>query len=172
MKLVIASDLHGSAYYANKLIEAFENLKADKLLLLGDILYHGPRNDLPRDYNPKAVFNLLNKYADRIICVKGNCDSEVDQMVLEFPIISEHSTVFADGIALHMTHGHKYNPQNPLPAKKGDVVLFGHIHLLVDEIIDGVRYINPGSISIPKDDNGHGYMLFENGNFSRFVIND
>ena len=172
MKIIFASDIHGSAHWAKELLDVFHHENADKLVLLGDLLYHGPRNDFPDDYSPKKVFTMLNEIKDKILCVRGNCESEVDQMVLEFPIISEHSTVFADGIALHMTHGHKYNPQNPLPAKKGDVVLFGHIHLVVDEVVGGVRYINPGSISIPKDDNGHGYMLFENGNFSRFVIND
>lgn len=172
MKFLIASDLHGSFYYANKLIDEFKKHGAHKILLLGDVLYHGPRNDLPRDYNPKAVFELLNQYADKIIAVKGNCDSEVDQMVLNFPILNEQCSVFADGVTMHMTHGHKYNMDNPLPASKGDVVLFGHIHILVDKLVDGVRYLNPGSISIPKDENGHGYLLFENANFTRHIIED
>lgn len=172
MKFLIATDLHGSNYYAQKLIEAFNQHKADKLLLLGDILYHGPRNDLPRDYNPKAVFELLNNYSSKIIAVKGNCDSEVDQMVLCFPMMNEQNTIFADGVTMHMTHGHKYNLENNFPASEGDVVLFGHIHLVVDTLIDGVRYLNPGSISIPKDDKGHGYLIFENGEFTRHLIKD
>lgn len=174
MKLMIASDIHGSAYYCRKLLEAYKREEADRLLLLGDILYHGPRNDLPREYAPKEVIQLLNSMKNEILCVRGNCDTEVDQMVLEFPILAEYALIEVDGTTMFATHGHKWNPQNLPMLKDGDVLLNGHTHVPACEEIklEGggtVLYVNPGSVSIPKENSGHGYMVYDKG---KFVIGD
>ena len=167
MKVFIASDLHGSFYYVNQLIEQFNSQKGDLLILLGDILYHGPRNDLPKDYAPKKVIELLNQIADKIVCVKGNCDAEVDDMVLKFDLASDYKSLTVNGTTLHLTHGHKYNPNAPIPfAKQGEVVLFGHSHIPCDCIVSKVRYLNPGSVSIPKENSSHGYILLEGNSFT------
>lgn len=162
MKLMIASDIHGSAFYCKQLLSAFKNEHADKILLLGDILYHGPRNDLPEGYAPKEVISMLNGIKEYIICVRGNCDTEVDQMVLEFPVLSEQVFLCIDKIEMLAVHGHKPFP----PVKSGTVVLSGHTHVPKLEESDGVTYMNPGSVSIPKENSHHGYMIFENGVFS------
>ena len=160
MKLLIASDIHGSAYYCKLLCERIEKFNPDRILLLGDHLYHGPRNDLPKDYNPKIVLELLNKYKDRIIAVRGNCDAEVDQMVLDFPTMADYEVLNVDGINIYLTHGHIYNTDNPIPESDG-VVLYGHTHVPDNEEINGIRYLNPGSVSIPKNDSVHSYMIYE-----------
>ncbi len=161
MRLMIASDIHGSAFYCREMLKAFKNEHADKLLLLGDILYHGPRNDLPKEYAPKEVIAMLNGMKEHILCVRGNCDTEVDQMVLEFPVLSEQALLCIDGIEMLAVHGHK-----PFPAvKKGTVILSGHTHIPKCEEKDGVFYLNPGSVSIPKEGSAHGYMLFEHDEF-------
>ena len=126
MKLMIASDIHGSAYYCRQMLEAFDRERADKLLLLGDILYHGPRNDLPREYAPKEVIALLNERKDHILCVRGNCDTEVDQMVLSFPILADYAYLVIDGVTLFATHGHVYNLKHLPPLGKNDILLHGH----------------------------------------------
>lgn len=164
MKYIIASDIHGSFTYAEKLINAFLEEKADKILLLGDILYHGPRNDLPDGYSPKKVFELLNSYKNDILCVRGNCDAEVDQMVLEFPIMADYLIISNKNNMVFATHGHIYNENALPPLKKGDVLLHGHTHLTVVKDLGDVTYINPGSIALPKDGN-NGYIIFENGKF-------
>ena len=161
MKLLIASDIHGSAFYCKRLIEAFENEHADKILLLGDILYHGPRNDLPEGYAPKEVISMLNNIKEYIICVRGNCDTEVDQMVLEFPVLSEQAYLCMDDIEMLAVHGHKPFP----PVKCKTIVLSGHTHVPKLEEANGVAYMNPGSVSIPKENSHHGYMVFENKKF-------
>ncbi len=165
MKYMIASDIHGSAYYCEKLVENFKIENADRLILLGDILYHGPRNDLPKDYAPKKVITLLNAMKDRIHCVRGNCDAEVDQMVLEFPIMAEYA-VFSEGkYVVYATHGHVYGPEK-LPAQgEGLILLSGHTHVPVCEERDGVICMNPGSVSIPKENSEHSYMIWENDKF-------
>ena len=165
MKYIIASDIHGSYYYAKKIIDAFNSEKADKILLLGDILYHGPRNDLPKEYAPKKVFELLNEYKTVISCVRGNCDAEVDQMVLEFPIMADYAIIEMGANVIFATHGHLFNKDAMPPLKKGDVLLHGHTHLALVENLGDVTYINPGSISLPKDGN-QGYILYENGVFT------
>ncbi len=217
MKLMIASDIHGSAYYCRKMLEAYDREKADKLLLLGDILYHGPRNDLPKEYAPKEVIAMLNARKQEILCVRGNCDTEVDQMVLEFPILAEYCFLNLDGQNIYATHGHVWNPKklpmlkagdillnghthvefpilaeycflnldgqniyathghvwNPkkLPMlKAGDILLNGHTHVPACEEIktesgDFAMYMNPGSVSIPKEHSEHSYMVCENGVF-------
>ncbi|MGN0453064.1 MAG: phosphodiesterase [Ruminococcus sp.] len=165
MKWFVASDIHGSAYYCEKMLEAFENEKADRLLLLGDILYHGPRNDLPKDYNPKAVIEMLNNYKDNILCVRGNCDTEVDQMVLSFPILADYAVLDIGKRLIFATHGHKYNSENLPPINNGDILLHGHTHIPKCEAKDKYTYMNPGSVSIPKEGSHHGYLIIDNGNF-------
>ncbi len=164
MKLFIASDIHGSEYFAKKMVAAYKNEAADKLLLLGDILYHGPRNDLPRDYNPKAVISLLNELKDEIIAVRGNCDAEVDQMVLDFSITADYKMIYERDINICATHGHVYN-EDRLPDERVDVLLCGHTHIPKKVKYKTFTYINPGSVSIPKEDSHHGYMIFEDGKF-------
>ena len=159
MKWMIASDLHGSAYYCKKMVEAFEREGADRLLMLGDLLYHGPRNDLPREYAPKQVIEMLNARKSQILCVRGNCEAEVDQMVLEFPVLSEFGVVFADGLTLYMLHGHK---NLDIPVMPGDILLCGHTHVPAVRKDGEHYYVNPGSVSIPKEGSCHGYMILEN----------
>lgn len=165
MKWFIASDIHGSAYYCNQMLEAFAREQADKMLLLGDILYHGPRNDLPKDYNPKTVISLLNLQKNRILCVRGNCDTEVDQMVLEFPILADYCVIHDSGVTVYAAHGHVYHENHLPPLAKGDVLLHGHTHVPKRAVHETFSCLNPGSVSIPKENSHHGYMLFENGIF-------
>ena len=159
MKLMIASDLHGSAYYTRLLLTAMDREQPDRLLLLGDLLYHGPRNDLPREYAPKQFIQLLNARKSQILCVRGNCEAEVDQMVLEFPVLSEFGVVFADGLTLYMLHGHK---NLDIPVLPGDILLCGHTHVPAVRKDGEHYYVNPGSVSIPKEGSCHGYMMLEN----------
>lgn len=162
MKLLIASDIHGSAQYCRQLLEAVEKENPTKVLLLGDILYHGPRNDLPAQYAPKEVAAMLNAVKEKLICVRGNCDTEVDQMMLEFPVLSDSAILFIGGITIYAAHGH-----HDFPAlQEGLVVVSGHTHIPVDYEKDGIRYINPGSVSIPKENSWHGYIVLENGTFT------
>ena len=170
MKLFIASDIHGSAFWCKKMIEAYKNEKADRMLLLGDILYHGPRNDLPKDYNPKKVIEMLSDLKNEILAVRGNCDTEVDQMVLPFPILSDYALISVDGIDIYATHGHKFGKDNPPPLKEGDILLCGHTHVAADQMCEGFRYIHPGSVSIPQENTGNGYRIFENGAFTRKTL--
>ena len=165
MKILIASDIHGSAFYCQKLLENYENEKADRLLLLGDILYHGPRNDLPEGYAPKQVIELLNAYKDDIYCVRGNCEAEVDQMVLQFPVMADYLLMPVGTRMIYATHGHIFNKENRPPMKKGDILLNGHTHISACEEYEDYVYMNPGSVSIPKDGTPHSYMILENGEF-------
>ncbi len=165
MKWFIASDIHGSAYYCKKMLDCFDAEKADKMLLLGDILYHGPRNDLPKDYNPKAVIEMLNARKEQILCVRGNCDAEVDQMVLAFPILADYCTITDADKIIYATHGHNFNENNLPPLQKGDILLHGHTHVPKCTVHENYTYINPGSVSIPKEDSHHGYLILENGVF-------
>jgi putative phosphoesterase len=166
MKLMIASDIHGSAFYCEKLLNAFNQENPQRLLLLGDLLYHGPRNDLPKDYAPKKVISMLNGIKDKIICVRGNCEAEVDQMVLDFPVLSESLLMFLDDRLMFATHGHIYN-ENKLPAlQAGDVFLQGHTHIPVMKKEGEYFFINPGSVSIPKENSEHSYMIYENSCFT------
>ena len=163
MKWMIASDIHGSAYYCEKMLEAFDKEKADRLLLLGDLLYHGPRNDLPRDYAPKKVIAMLNERKSSLICVRGNCEAEVDQMVLDFPVMADSCIVYESGRLIFATHGHHFNISSLPPHNDGDILLHGHTHVPACEEHDGMLYINPGSVSIPKENSPHSYMTLENG---------
>ncbi len=165
MKLFIASDIHGSMYYCAQMLEAFEKEKADRLVLLGDILYHGPRNDLPMGYEPKAVIEALNAYSDKIICVRGNCDTEVDQMVLSFPVLTKTAVIFDGERVLYLNHGHDRElVENSLP--EGSVLICGHTHVPTAIEQNGHWYINPGSVSIPKENSAHSYMTYEDGLFT------
>ena len=165
MKWMIASDIHGSAFYCKELLDAMEREQADRLLLLGDILYHGPRNDLPKEYAPKEVITLLNAQKEKLLCVRGNCDTEVDQMVLEFPILADYSILCAGGRMIYATHGHVFNMNSPMPLMPGDVLLHGHTHVPA-WIPFGKEnlYLNPGSVSIPKEGSAHSYMILEENN--------
>ena len=162
MKWLIASDIHGSLHFAKKLVEAYKKEKADKMLLLGDILYHGPRNDLPADYNPKGVIELLNQFKSEILCVRGNCDSEVDQMVLDFPVLADYCLLTQDKTTIYATHGHIFNESNLPPLQNGDILLHGHTHVPACTDHDNYTYINPGSVSIPKENSHHGYIILQN----------
>lgn len=161
MKLMIASDIHGSSYYCRKMIEAYRQEEADRLLLLGDLLYHGPRNNLPRDYNPKEVISMLNEIKNELLCVRGNCDTEVDQMVLDFPILAEYCLLELDGRTIFATHGHNFNPDNLPMLKEGDILLNGHTHIPANQNMGTYTHMNPGSISIPKEGSAHGYMIYD-----------
>ena len=171
MKLIIASDIHGSAYWCGKLVDLIEAEEPDKLLLLGDLLYHGPRNDLPKDYAPKQVITMLSTYKDIILAVRGNCEAEVDQMVLPFPCMADFSQLYADGRTFYLTHGHHHNPDNLPPLTEGSIFLFGHTHVKLDEIRNGIRCLNPGSVSIPKDGR-HSCLIYAGGEFSFRILED
>ena len=156
IKLMVASDIHGSAYYCKKMLEAFDREQAERLLLLGDILYHGPRNDLPKEYDPKEVIKMLNERKNRIFCVRGNCDTEVDQMVLEFPILADYAIIPTADHLIYAAHGHHFNLKQLPPLQPGDILLHGHTHIPAWESFgDGNLYLNPGSVSIPKAESEH-----------------
>ena len=165
MKWMIASDIHGSAFYCRQMLERYRAEKADRLLLLGDLLYHGPRNDLPKEYAPKEVIALLNPLKNELLCVRGNCDAEVDQMVLQFPVLAEYALLSLDSRLLFATHGHHFGKDNPPPLKPGDLLLCGHTHIPACEPAGEITYLNPGSVSIPKEGSPHSYMTLENGLF-------
>ena len=166
-KWMIASDLHGSALFCEKMLDAYDGEQADRLLLLGDILYHGPRNDLPEGYAPKEVIAMLNERKRDLLCVRGNCDAEVDQMVLQFPILSDSLLFPWNRQILYATHGHRFSPEAPPPLHAGDVLLFGHTHIPIAEKRDEIYCINPGSVSLPKGNSTRGYLLLEDGIFLR-----
>ncbi len=160
MRILIASDIHGSSLFCGILLDAFRREEADKLLLLGDILYHGPRNDLPEGYAPKEVTAQLNACASSILGVRGNCDAEIDQMVLHFPMMADYCLLYAGGRAIFATHGHLYNMSSPPPLHPGDILLHGHTHVPCwDSFGDGNLCLNPGSVSLPKENTPHGYIL-------------
>ncbi len=165
MKLLIASDIHGSAYYCRTLLRRYEEERADRLILLGDLLYHGPRNDLPKEYAPKEVLAMLNERKEEILCVRGNCDTEVDQMVLRFPILADYGFLYEQGRMIFLTHGHVFHEQNLPMLKKGDILLHGHTHVPACREHETYVYMNPGSVSIPKEGSAHGYLIYEAGIF-------
>lgn len=167
MKLVFASDLHGSARYARMLPEIDAREQPERIILLGDLLYHGPRNDLPEEYDPRQVIAVLNGMKQRLLCVRGNCDAEVDQMVLEFPIMADSLELFLNGRMAFVTHGHLFNTQTPPPLCPGDLLIHGHTHVqAMDAFGQDNLYINPGSMSLPKEGNCHSYMTYEDGAFT------
>ncbi len=166
MKWMIASDIHGSELYLRKLLDAYNREKADRMLLLGDLLYHGPRNDLPEGYQPKKVIELLNSMKEEILCVRGNCEAEVDQMVLEFPVMAEYAILTVGRRMIFATHGHVFNERNLPPLHKGDILLHGHTHIPKCTEHEDYIYMNPGSVSIPKENSHHGYMIMEGQDFA------
>ena len=166
MKWFIASDIHGSGFYFEKLLNAYKKENCSRLILLGDILYHGPRNDLPEDYAPKSIIPKLNEIKNDIVCVRGNCEAEVDNMVLEFDCMADYALLPYKNNTIFITHGHRYNTSTPPSLKKGDILLHGHTHVPVCEDKGDYTYINPGSVSIPKENSWHGYMIFEDGVFT------
>lgn len=170
MKYFIASDIHGSSYWCKKTLEAFSESGAQRLILLGDILYHGPRNDLPKDYAPKEVIAMLNPLKDRIWAVRGNCEAEVDQMVLDFPVMADYAVLVLNGHTIYATHGHVFNEEKLPPLMKGDALLHGHTHLLKAEMLekDGISFfhLNPGSTSIPKGGNPNTYAVLDGSEFT------
>ena len=161
MKYMFASDIHGSAWYCRKLLEEYRRSGADRLILLGDLLYHGPRNDLPREYAPKEVIGMLNSLKSEILAVRGNCEAEVDQMVLEFPVLADYGILVLNGLTFYATHGHVYHPECLPPMKKGDILIYGHTHLLRAEALGDYYVVNPGSISIPKGGNPPTYGILD-----------
>jgi len=163
MKLMIASDIHGSARWCGKLMEAMKVEAPDRLILLGDLLYHGPRNDLPEEYAPKLVIAQLSAIQPRPLCVRGNCEAEVDQMVLPFPVMADYAALFLDGHTLYMTHGHTHGEDAPPPLSPGDFLLCGHTHVPACHRHADFTYLNPGSVSIPKNGTPHSYCTLENG---------
>lgn len=163
------SDIHGSSYYVAKAIEKYKEEGADYIVLLGDILYHGPRNSLPKEYEPKKVIQILNDLKDKIICVRGNCDAEVDQMVLEFPIMSDYNIIFHNNKRIFATHGHLFNESNMPPIEDGDIIIHGHTHIPVAKKLDNRYILNPGSISLPKENNPNSYGIIEG---KEFLIKD
>lgn len=166
MKIMIASDIHGAAGFCKEMLDAYDRERGNKLLLLGDILYHGPRNDLPEGYAPKEVISMLNARKEELLCVRGNCDTEVDQMVLEFPILAEYCILYEKGRMIFATHGHNFNEKNLPMLKKGDILLHGHTHVPVCKETEEYIYLNPGSVSIPKNESWHGYLMLEDGVFT------
>ena len=172
MRWMIASDIHGSAVWCERMLETFDRENADRLLLLGDILYHGPRNALPEGYSPRDVAEMLNRARDRLLCVQGNCDSEVDQMVLDFPILADYAILTAGERLVYATHGHRHNVECCPPLRQGDILLHGHTHVPAWERFGRENmYLNPGSVALPKDGSGHSYMLLE-GNIFRWKTLD
>ena len=171
MKLIIASDIHGSAFWCRRLCELVEREQPDKLILLGDLLYHGPRNDLPRGYAPKEVIPMLSAYKERIIAVRGNCEAEVDHMLLPFPCMADFSQLLAEEKTFYLAHGHHHNPDNLPPLPEGSVFLSGHTHVKLDETRQGIRCLNPGSVSIPKD-GSHSCLIYEKNQFSFHIWED
>ena len=165
MKILVASDIHGSALYCGELLKRIEVENPDKVLLLGDLLYHGPRNALPGEYDCKKVADMLNSIKDSILCVRGNCDAEVDQMMLEFPIMADYIELLTGKTDVFATHGHLYGETNPPPIGKGDILLCGHTHVPALRNHGTFTYMNPGSVSIPKSDSYHSYMIMEDGVF-------
>ena len=170
-KLMIASDIHGDAETTAQLLQRYRESGAEKLVLLGDILYHGPRNELPAGYAPKRTIELLNPYKNEILAVRGNCDCEVDQMVLDFPVLAEYAYISADGLRIFATHGHNFNKDKRLPLARGDILLHGHTHVpAAEEFGEGNYYINPGSVSIPKESSPKSYIIYEGGCFRFFDL--
>ncbi len=172
MKWMIASDIHGSAKYCRQMLERFEEEKADRLLLLGDLLYHGPRNDLPDEYAPKQVIELLNAHREDIICVRGNCEAEVDQMVLKFPVLAEYAILPIDHHIIYATHGHHFGELTPPPIRPGDILLNGHTHVPKCTPHEGFIYMNPGSVSLPKEGSPRSYMTWSGTEFEWKRLSD
>lgn len=165
MKYMFASDIHGSAFYCRKLVDEYRRSGANRLVLLGDLLYHGPRNDLPKGYAPKEVIAMLNDLKQEIYAVRGNCEAEVDQMVLEFPVMADYAVLIFAGRTFYVTHGHVYHEEHMPPMKAGDILVYGHTHLPKAEAKGPYYVLNPGSVSIPKGGNPPSYAILDEEEF-------
>lgn len=165
MKIFFISDIHGSLYYLKKGIKLYKEEKADYIALLGDVLYHGPRNPLPKEYNPEAVASLLNEYKDKIIAVRGNCDSEIDQDLIEYPMMSDYSIILYNNRRIFLTHGHTYNEKNLPNLSENDVLVHGHTHIPVAKKQNNIYILNPGSISLPRDNIPNSYAILQDDLF-------
>lgn len=165
MKILVLSDIHGSLYYLNKVLNTYEQENFNYILILGDELYHGPRNNLPKDYNPKEVANLLNKYKNKILAIRGNCDSEVDQMLIEYPILSDYTIILLNNRKIFATHGHIYNKNNLPPLEKNDIFIYGHTHIFEAVKDNDIYFLNPGSISLAKNNNPNTYGVLDENSF-------
>lgn len=166
MKLMFVSDIHGSAYYCRRVRDIWQEEMPQRLVLLGDLLYHGPRNDLPKEYAPKECIDILNGLKSEIIAVRGNCEAEVDQMVLQFDCLADHMLMYLEDREIFITHGHIYSSSNPPHLKQGSILIHGHTHIPAMQDMGGFYYINPGSVSIPKNNSSHNYMIYEDGVFT------
>ena len=171
MKLLFASDVHGCLPALQKVIAAFEKHQADKLVFLGDLLYHGPRNPLPEGYNPKEVAALLNSYKTRLLTVRGNCDAEVDQMMLEFPCLADFSQLYVDNHVFYVTHGHLFNSNQLPPLNKNDIFIHGHFHVPMLKKEGDIYIANPNSISLPKQGEA-SYIIYENHTLTMYRLSD
>ncbi len=172
MKLLIASDIHGAADWCAKVLDKIEETNPDRVMLLGDLLYHGPRNDLPADYAPKKVIAMLNGIADKVLAVRGNCEAEVDQMVLDFPCLAEYAMMIDDERQIFFAHGHIFSPENMPAIPAGGAFVYGHTHVKCNEPhpdFPSIRLFNPGSVGIPKD-GSHSIGIYEDGVFSHVLL--
>lgn len=173
MKLMFASDIHGDFSRAKQVFEVFEQENAKRLVLLGDLLYFGPRNTLTDSYDPQSVIRLLNDNSDKLLCVRGNCDAEVDQMVLDFPIMAEYAYLMIDGFSMLLTHGHRINTSNAKNLGAGEILIHGHTHVpCIERFGEGNLYLNPGSTTYPKEGNPATYMVYEDGIFEIKRLDD
>ena len=162
MKFFFASDLHGDLSAARAMAAAFKREGAERLFLLGDLLYHGPRNDIPRGYDPKGVIALLTDLKPYISAVRGNCDAEVDQMVLPFPIMADYAVLPLGEHVAYLTHGHLFDGGVPAEILPGDILIEGHTHVAgISTTAAGVTCLNPGSVSMPKGGTPACYMLYD-----------
>ena len=172
MKFFILSDIHGSVPAFEKAMKAFDAEKADFLVICGDYLNHGPRNPIPEGYDPQRLATMINAYKMRILAVRGNCDSEVDQMLLHFPITAPWQQVLLEKQRLFLTHGHLFGPENLPALNQNDVLVYGHTHLPVAEQRGEIFHFNPGSVSIPKGGNPASYGMLDNDVLSVIALND
>lgn len=169
MKIMFISDIHGSALWLNQALNKVGEEQPDQIVLLGDFMYHGPRNPLPEEYDPKQVAEMLNRHKHNIIAVRGNCDAEVDQMLLEFPMMADYAMLFLEGHRIYATHGHLYSMENLPPLMKNDVFIQGHTHIPVAERKNGIYVLNPGSVSLPKENYPHSYGILTK---EQFIVKD
>ena len=161
MKLLILSDIHGFSDPLEYILKAFYEENCTMILFLGDALYHGPRNSIDDGYNASRTIEILNSLSDKILAVRGNCDSEVDQMVLDYSLLSDYHMVFDGMRKIFFTHGHIYNRANMPLLNRGDIFASGHTHIAEIEDVKGVIHFNPGSISLPRRNTQASYGIYD-----------
>ncbi len=166
MRIMFISDIHGSIIYAKKAIEKFESEKCDKLVITGDILYHDSHHGNPEDFNKKEVANLLNQYNDKIIAIRGNCDSDSDQWLLDFDMMEDYKEILLEDRKIFITHGHLFNRESMPRLNKGDLFIHGHFHVPMTEVVGEVYYLNPGSISLPRQNSKNSYGILDGDKFT------